>query len=497
MDQLPAIILISPLLAAFFVVIAGWLNHGFSFWFSTVSLAISVGAACLLLCRVLDIGPVHYYLGSWAPPVGIELAVDGLNAVLTLVISAIALANLLASSRIIRKEYGEKEALFYGIYLLSVAGHIGMLLTGDAFNLYVLLEISALSGYALLAVGSDKAPFSVFRYLMIGTVGASFYLLGIGYLYIMTGSLNMADLAVLLPAVRTSPVVLTAFAMILTGLMIKMAVFPMHAWLPPAYADAKSPAATLIAPMTTKVMVYVMVRMVLSVFTPEMAFSVSLVREIMIGLAIAAIAYGAVSALAQRDLRRMLTYILLAEVGYMLGGFWLGNRSGMTGAMLHIINDALMTFCVFLAASSIHEQKHSLGFSGFSGLFAEMPFTMAALVIGGFSMIGVPPTCGFFSKWYLLQGAMSAGRYLFAGALICSSLVNIVLFFRIFEIAYFHPFDGREHHDLHGEVHRKEGIIRESSWNMLAILLLAGGSLIGAGLISGDIVTHIIDVAFF
>jgi len=194
-------------------------------------------------------------------------------------------------------------------------------------------------------------------------------------------------------------------------------------------------------------------------------------------------------ALKERSLKKMLTYIIIAEVGYMVGGAWLGNRAGMTGAILHIANDALMTLCVFLAVGNIVYKAKGHRFEDLQGLFKKMPFTMGGFVIGAISIIGVPPTCGFFSKWYLISGAIQAGQYHFMAALLFSSLVSIVLFFRVIEIGYFEPFS-----DHHGHDHPAEPM-DEAPLSMVVPLLIVAAGLILVGLYTGDIVDHIIRFA--
>ena len=189
------------------------------------------------------------------------------------VVAAVAFINLIASRKIVQNDFPGKISSFYGLSTLFVTGLMGVVITGDAFNLFVLLEITALTGYALIGMGTDHAPLASLNYIFMGTIGASFYLLGVGYLYLATGTLNMADLARLIPQMAGSKVILTAFIICLTGLYMKMALFPLHAWLPNAYTYAPSAAIGIIAPLTTKVMVYVLVRITLYVFTPEFSFA--------------------------------------------------------------------------------------------------------------------------------------------------------------------------------------------------------------------------------
>ena len=485
----PALLVIVPLLSAFIISAAGWVRKQLCYPIAVAALAVSAYTSIGLLFRVIREGVVHYRLGGWAPPWGIAYYVDHLNGLILVVVSVVALVNLIAAQKSIELEFPKKIGPFYTLYVLMVTGLLGIVVTGDAFNLYVLLEIASLTGYGLIAMGEERAPLATLNYLYMGTIGACFYLLGVGYLYIATGSLNMADIAALLPPIYQSKTVLTAFIICMVGVWLKMAFFPLHAWLPNAYTYAPSASSSLIAPLMTKVMIYVMIRLMLSVFTPKFVFATLSIADPIVWLAVIAIIMGAILALAERNLKKMLTYIIIAEVGYMVGGAWLGNRAGMTGAILHIVNDALMTLCVFLVVGNIVYKVKGYAFENLQGLFRRMPFTMGAFVIGAMSIIGVPPTCGFFSKWYLINGAIEAGHYGFMVALLFSSLINVVLFFRVIEIGYYEPFSDHHGHGSHSES------IDEAPLSMLIPLLITAAGLVVVGLYTGDIVTQIIQFA--
>lgn len=488
-QNFPALIIVVPLLSAFIISAAGWLNKKLCFPIAVMALGMSLYSAVGLMGMVLESGVIEYHLGGWTPPWGIAYNVDHLNGLVLIVIFLVALLNLIANKRTVEEEFPEKTGAFYTLYILFVTGLSGMVITGDAFNLYVLLEITSLTGYALIGIGKDRGALSSLNYLLMGTIGASLYLLGIGYLYLATGSLNMADLASILPKLYESKMVLFAYAFCLTGLFVKMAFFPLHAWLPNAYSYAPSMSSSLIAPLTTKVMIYVMIRITLSVFTPQFSFDTLNISGPIVWMAVIAIVTGSLLALSQKSLKKILAYVVVAEVGYMVGGFWLGNRAGMTGAILHIVNDAMMTLCIFLAAGTILYKTKGDSFDDLKGLFKKMPFSMAAFVIGAMSIIGVPPTCGFFSKWYLISGGIAAGHYGFVAALLFSSLVNVVLFFRIIEICYYEPFTDHHHHE------KEETSFDEAPAGMVIPLLMTAILLIVLGIYSGDIVTHIIAFA--
>ncbi|UCF84040.1 MAG: monovalent cation/H+ antiporter subunit D family protein [Desulfobacteraceae bacterium] len=489
-DQFPALIVVIPLIFALITPLLGWWKEKLCYPWVLLSLSLCVLCSVFVLGRVIQAGVIHYRLGNWLPPWGIEYVIDHFNALMLVIISVTALLVAVYSKKSLEQEIPGKIVYFYTIFLLQVVGFLGIVITGDMFNLYVFLEITSLTGYALIAVGEDGAPLASFRYIILGTVGACFYLLAVGYLYIATGSLNIADLARLLPSIYGSKVVLVAFAFFFVGIAIKMALFPLHVWLPDAYTKAPSATSALIAPLMTKVSVYVMIRIMFTVFKPSFAIDMLPVTEIMVWLGILAIFAGAVMALAQTDFKRMLCYIVVAEIGYMVGGTGLANSIAIKGVILHILNDAIMTLGLFAVAGILSYQLKGHKISDFKDLFRKMPFTMAALVVTGLSIIGVPPTCGFFSKWYLIQGAITAHCWTFVAALLFSSLINIVLFFRIFEIGYgFH-----ESGEAHGHGH-ETALISEVPMTMLIPTIITALCIILIGIYNQSIMTNIIRFA--
>jgi multicomponent Na+:H+ antiporter subunit D len=489
--EYPALVILVPLLSAFVCSALMWGERRCSYPLAVAALGVSCLFSLLLLLQVMQSGPAEYHMAGWTPPWGIGYRVDLLNGLVLVVVTAVAFLNLIASRRSIEEEVPGKQGVFCALYLLFVTGLMGVTITGDLFNLYVLLEVTSLTSYALIAMGSpNRAPLASLHYVFLGVMGASFYLLGIGYLYIMTGSLNMVDVANLLDPLYTSQAVMVGFVFCMVGVWIKMAFFPMHVWLPNAYTYAPIGVSRVIAPLMTKVMVYVMIRLMITVFRPVYVFEHLDLSQAVIWLSNIAIIGGGLLALAQRDFKRMLTYLIVSEIGYMVGGAWLGNQAGMTGSILHVFNDALMTFCLFLAMGNLAYKLRDLDMDNLQGLFARMPVTMTCLVAGGLSVVGIPPTCGFFSKWYLISGAVQAGQYSFLVALLLSSFINAFLFFRIIEKAYFEPMTEAHAHGGHGHGH---GVaVQEAPLSMLIPLGAVGTGLIVAGLYSGVIVRNII-----
>jgi multicomponent Na+:H+ antiporter subunit D len=479
-------VMAAPLLTAFFVNLFGRKSNTVIAVLTLGSLAFSSLASLVVMIGVLSYGRISYTVGNWKPPFGIELVVDHLSTLMLMLISVVALFASLSALKSVSQELPGREHQFFTLYLILIAGLMGLVLTGDTFNLYVLLEITSITTYGLIAMGKGRAPLASFNYIIMGSIGACFYLLGVGYLYLMTGSLNMAEISQILQGMNGGAAVATALAFILVGLWIKMALFPLHGWLPNAYSLAPTGAVLLAAPLMTKVTIYLMVRVMFSVFSVDYVFlQHPAVQNGIVWASALAIICASALALAQRDLKRMLTYVIVAEVGYMVGGIWLANSTGMTGAILHIVNDALMTLCLFLAVAAILYRLGSVDFDKLQGIYRKMPITMAAFTVGAFAMIGIPPTAGFFSKWYLLLGGIEAEQWGYVVALLFSSLVNAVLFFRIIEIGYFHKDD--EHHG-----HEK---LAEAPLSMQVPLLISAAALIVVGLSSGPLVETIIKLA--
>ncbi|MBU1195927.1 MAG: monovalent cation/H+ antiporter subunit D family protein [Proteobacteria bacterium] len=489
MNNYPALIVIAPLLAALFAGLAVWIEDRLSYYIAILGLAVSSFSALKVLIQVIESGTIQYKMAGWDAPVGIEYRIDLLNAMVLLLISGIALFNLIASYKNVEQEISDRKGSFYTIYLLFVTGLLGVTATGDLFNLYVLIEITSLTSYAMVALSDkDRGPLASLNYIFIGVIGASFYLLGVGYLYMKTGSLNMMDVADIIASQHDSSTVLVGFILCMIGVWIKMALFPMHVWLPNAYSYSPVAFSRVVAPLMTKVMVYVMIRLMITVFGFEYIFNTLHLSEAVVWLATIAVLAGGVLALAQDNLKKILAYIIVCEIGYMVGGAWLGNQSGMTGAILHLLNDALMTFALFLGLGNMVYMLGKVKLNNLQGLFSRMPWTMTGFVVAAFSIVGVPPTCGFFSKWYLISGAFEAGAYHFAAALIISSLICAILFFKVFEICFFQSSP-----DLQGQGHgHKFQVMAEAPVSMLIVSNLVSFSLIVVGVFSGTIVKTII-----
>lgn len=435
-EHLPALQVVVPLMAAPLIVL---LRSGVLAWsIATAASAWSLACALGLSVRVAETGLVSYSLGSWPAPWGIEYRVDAVNAFVLVLVGLIATAVMPYARRSVAAEVpAEKHYLFYAMSCLCLAGLNGIAITGDAFNLFVFLEISSLSSYVLIALGRDRRALTAsFQYLIMGTIGATFIVIGVGLLYLTTGTLNMADLAVRLGEARGTRPVLAALAFLTVGVCLKLALFPLHMWLPNAYTYAPSMVTAFLAATATKVSVYVLLRFWFSIFGASLVFERLPMPEIFLALSALAMFVASGIAFYQRNLKRMLAYSSVGQIGYMTLGISLANLSGLTGSVVHLFNHGVTKGAMFLFAGCIAMQARTLDLESLKGLAARMPWTCAGLVVGGLSLIGVPATAGFVSKWYLVLAGLDRGSLVLASLPLASSLIAIAYVWRFVEVFY-------------------------------------------------------------
>ncbi len=439
-QHLPLLAVIVPLLAAPLCILLG--RAGAAWLIALGAGWLALAAAAGLLLRVLQEGAVSYAVGGWAAPWGIELRVDLLGAYMLLIVCTIAALVLVYARRSVGREIAAPLIPgFYAALLLVCAGLAGITVTGDAFNLFVFLEVSSLASYAQISMGRDRRALSAaFQYLVMGSIGATFILIGIGFLYLVTGTLNMQDLAQRLPAVADSRTVRAAFAFLTVGIGLKLALFPLHLWLPNAYAHAPSVVSTLLSATATKVAVYALLRFLLGVFGVDFSLGAMPLNWLLILLGSVGILSASLVALFQDDVKRMLAYSSVAQVGYMVLGIGLASAAGVSAAIVHLFNHAMMKGALFLAVGAVFYRMGRVGLRDFAGLGRNMPWTMAALVVGGLSLVGVPATAGFVSKWYLVLATLEQGLWPLAVLVLAGSILALLYVWRLVESAYFqHP----------------------------------------------------------
>lgn len=436
--HLPALQVVIPLLGA---LLAGLLRSGrVAFALALAVSWIMPFIAIAMLWQTLSAGPISYHLGGWEPPWGIEYRVDVLNSFVLVLVSAVGAVIMPFARRSVAFEIEDgRQAWFYCMYLLCLTGLLGITVTGDAFNAFVFLEISSLSTYVLIALGRDRrALLSAFQYLIMGTIGATFYVIGVGLLYLPTGSLNMVDIAARLgPAwADHSRAIVAALAFVTVGISLKLALFPLHVWLPNAYAYAPSWVTTFLSATATKVAIYLLVRFYFSIFGIAIDFRSLPVTEIIMVLSVAAMFVASFIAVFETNLKRMLAFSSIAQIGYITLGIGLANQAGLTGGLVHIANHALMKAALFLAVGAIFYRAGTVQLKELAGIGRKMPLTMAAFTIAGLGLVGTPGTSGFISKWYLALGALDKNWWVLVFLIVGSSLIALVYIGRALEVAW-------------------------------------------------------------
>ena len=409
---------------------------------------VSVGVAFVCAIELFaatrgEYAVVSYAMGGWEPPYGIEFRIDGLNAALLLLLSATGLLALVFAASSVEDEIDpNKRSLFYSAFMLCFSGLSGVAITGDAFNLFVFLEISSIGTYAIIAMGwqnDRRALTASFNYLVMGTIGATFFVIGIGFLYMATGTLNMADMAVRIAELPGNRVVEVGFAFILVGIGLKAALFPLHLWLPGAYAYAPGFVTTFLATTATKVAFYVIIRFSYDVFAIDSGFVQNALTYVVTPLAIAGMLVASAQALFQSDARRLLAYSSVAQVGYMLLGLGIATAAGVTAGMLHLANHALMKGALFMALGAFFYSYGVRRIDDLKGLGQAMPGVAAAFTIAALSLIGVPFTAGFVSKFYLIQAALQNGWWWAVAAILASSVLAVFYCYRMLVALWVNP----------------------------------------------------------
>jgi multicomponent Na+:H+ antiporter subunit D len=437
--HLPALQVILPLLSAPLAVLLR--QRGFAFAIVTAATWGALAASIGLWMQTGEVGVISYHIGNWAPPWGIEYRVDRLASFVLILVSGTAAVVLQYSRASIEREVpSDLHYLYYAMFALCLAGLLGIVITGDAFNVFVFLEISSLSTYVLIALGRDRRALAAsFRYLIMGTIGATFFVIGIGFLYLMTGTLNLVDMAERLRTVENSRPVLAALAFITVGISLKLALFPLHQWLPNAYAYAPSAATAFLAATATKVSIYVLIRFWFSVFGESLIFTRLPLPEILLFLSLAAMFFASFIAIFQDNLKRLFAYSSVGQIGYITLGMSFGSITGLDAAILHLFNHGIAKAAIFLLIGGMVAVSLTPTFDQIAGLAKRMPLTCFGIVIAGLSLIGVPGTAGFVSKWYLILAAMEKGQFWLVGAILLSSLLAVAYVWRFVEVAYFKP----------------------------------------------------------
>lgn len=378
-----------------------------------------------------------YHMGGWKGPVGIDLRLDGLSVLMLVVINVVGLAASIYSVQYM-KIYTSKFR-YYSLFLFMVAGMNGVVLSGDMFNMYVFMEIAAISSYGLVAFGCEHEELeAAFKYAVLGGVGSAFILIGIGLSYGVFGTLNMADLAgKYAEAGITRPMIL-AIGLLVCGFSLKAALVPFHAWLPDAHPSAPAPVSAMLSGVVIKSLgIYVLARLVFNVFGQPVQL-LAILRL----LGLVSMVVGALLAIGQWDMKRLFAYSSISQVGYIAVGLGLGTPLGIAGALFHMVNHSVFKSLLFLNAGAVEYSTGTRDLKKLGGLNGRMPVTANTSLIASMSIAGVPPFNGFWSKLMIVIACVEAGKYFLAVAAVLVSLMTLALFLKVQKYVFFDSIKG-------------------------------------------------------
>lgn len=436
--HLPLFMLLATLVPAVSMPLIGLRSRAWCRPIAIASLVLMSVLALATLQVVLQDGAIQYSFSGWAAPVGVAWVADGPAAVMAVSLGVVVALSMVAGAPL-PSAASASAAPHYALILLLVSGATGIIFAADLFNVFVFLEVTALSGYALAGAGGGRSLMSAFRYLIMGSLGATLYLLAVAYIYAATGTLGMADLAERLPQLLDSKAVLAGLCFMFIGFGIKSALVPFHGWLPDAYSNAPEAVSPILAAVVTKVVLFAWIRIMYWVLgAGSEVQAVHIIDMLWLFGAVAAVV-GAFLALTQRDLKRMFAYGGISHIGLTLIGIGQGNHTGLVGGLFYLINDAFMQAALFVLAGAAIHHYGVRTLDDLGKLRAGAPWVTGGLVIVAMSMVGLPPTGGFFGKWYILLSALEAGNYFAVGAVIVATLLTLAYFVKIFEGIYRGP----------------------------------------------------------
>ena len=436
LDILPLVLVVGPILAATVPIVLG-LRFDRTGWAVSALVCSGLTGAALIVAYVVYTGngPIIHQLGGFERPVGIELVADRFSAGIALLVTSVSLVVLAFTRR-----GGPRGHTFYAAYLLLVGGLLGVTLTGDVFNLFVFLEITGLATYALVArTDGGEAAVAALKYLIIGTLGASIYLIGVGFLFLATGTLNMIDLGAQLAAVGyDDPLVRAAFAFVFVGFAIKVAQWPMHTWQPDAYQHAPDGVTPVIAALVSTVSAYALGRVLFTVFTVDFLYATPVAADVIVVVGSASVVAGSVLAVIQWDIKRMLAFSSVSQFGLIVAAYGVLTEWALLGAIVHLLGHGLIKAGMFLGTAILGFSLGIRTVDEYAGLANQRPVTAGAIAVLALALVGIPPSIGFLGKWYIAIGAVEGGRWLVATVIFLSTMLTLGYVAKLGERMYFH-----------------------------------------------------------
>ena len=476
MAQLLPLFVLIPLAAAFVLPLLEKAKVG-----ARVSRILAVVVSTVLLAMALNTLRMTdrvYWMGGWSPEsgaLGISMVLDRLSSLVLIVVAVVTFASTLFSLAYMKRY--TSQALYYCLFFLMITGMNGVVLAGDIFNLYVFLEVGAIASYALVAFGCEGEELEAsFKYLVLGSVGSTFVLLGVGILYNLTGSLNMAEIAATLPG--DNPAVMLAAAFFFMGFGLKAAMVPFHAWLPDAHPSAPAPISAMLSGVLIKALgVYTLVRIFFGVLGMNSEFA-----TVLIVLGATSMVIGVFLAVGQWDFKRLLAYHSISQMGYVVlaigvaGEMMLADRAtvaglALLGGLFHMANHAVFKSLLFLCSGAAEYATGTRLLKKLGGLKHRMPVTSGCLRVAALSISGVPPFNGFWSKLIIIIAVIQAGHVWLGAMTVLVSFMTLLSFVKV------------QRYVLDGEPSEAVAGAREVPVGMCLAMILLAVVCVGAGVL--------------
>ncbi|MCL5409027.1 MAG: NADH/ubiquinone/plastoquinone (complex I) [Candidatus Omnitrophica bacterium] len=374
-----------------------------------------------------------YYIGNWSPSIGIPLVLDGLSGLMLIIINFIGFMSAIFSIQYIEKFYTSKLR-YYGLFLLTIAGLNGIVLSGDIFSIYVFLELASISSYALVGFGCGAEELeAAFKYLIMGTIASFFILLGIALLYGATGNLNLAAIANVVQSQGFSDPIKIAFIFLISGFFIKAASIPFHSWLPDAHSSAPSSISAILSGIVVKITgIYCIIRLVYNVFGATV-----LISHILLYIGLISIILAGIMAFMQTNIKRTFAYSTISQLGYVFFALGIGTPLAIFGAMFQLFNHAIFKPLLFLNSGSVDYQTGEKVINKMGKLNEKMPVTSTSTLIGSLSISGIPPFNGFWSKLIIIIAAVQANLIGPAIWAIIGSILTLSYYSKVLKCCFF------------------------------------------------------------
>jgi multicomponent Na+:H+ antiporter subunit D len=396
--------------------------------------AVHLAAAVLLASHVFGGDILAGEMGGWPTPFGISLVADHLGASMVVITALMGLAvgvYGVSEVGIERERHG-----FHPLYHVLLTGVTGAFLTGDLFNLYVWFEVMLMASFALLALGSEKAQLDgAIKYAAINLVATVMFLLAVGILYGLAGTLNMADLALRLPEIEQQGLVTTVAMLFLAAFGIKSAVFPLFFWLPASYHTPAVTVSAIFAGLLTKVGVYALIRVFTLVFTGDVGYT----HDILLVVAGLTMVTGVLGAAAQNEIRRILSFHIVSQIGYMIMGLALYTPLAVAGAVFYVVHHIIVKTNLFLVAGLVRRLTGSMDLKLMGGVYAASPMVSILFLVPAFSLAGMPPLSGFWAKLILIRASLEAGAYVIAATAIVVGVLTLYSMTKIWGEVFWTP----------------------------------------------------------